>query len=309
MKILKICLFISVCGLFITGCTIDDTIAPITSPVSRIIILQIKNGTVPQPFVYPTATGLRVTLHSGTILNISPGAFQDSIGNDIKGDVNINVIEVLKKSEMFYAGLSTGTGTSLLESGGMLNITAVQGKKNLNLKPGYYYTALLPIKGTAYSDMQLFNGNTKNGRINWSLDTSTKLNAAPVYTDTTTQKNYYNLSATNLHWVNCDHFVNNPPMTSVNVILTNKDKFDETECFMIFEKNSAASLYADNTNKLFHYDNVPVGLKATVVTLAYIGTKSYASFVPVTITAGVNTSITLSAMDEETFDKNLKALD
>lgn len=84
--------------------------------------------------------------------------------------ITIKLREYYNYADMIMAQLSTTSGKRLLETGGMLHITATQDGKEVRLKGGKNFSLMLPTN-TLQENMQVFNGERDNeGFIDWRLD-------------------------------------------------------------------------------------------------------------------------------------------
>jgi hypothetical protein len=105
----------------------------------------------------------------GTIIRIPKNTIEALSEYD---SVKVILKEYYQISDMIKAGLSTTSNGKLLETKGMLNLQvfANNQKIRLPLNPVDFTFALQDIP----DNYQMFYSNTKNGTINWNLDTITK---------------------------------------------------------------------------------------------------------------------------------------
>lgn len=84
--------------------------------------------------------------------------------------ITIKLREYYNYADMIMAQLTTTSRKRLLETGGMLHITATQDGKEVRLKGGKNFSLMLPTN-TLQENMQVFNGERDNeGFIDWRLD-------------------------------------------------------------------------------------------------------------------------------------------
>lgn len=91
---------------------------------------------------------------------------------EAKQGVTIKVTEVFNKSDMVLNNMGTAAGNGILESGGMLDISAYVGDKKVGLKKNKKYTAFIPTDNPD-DRMSLFNGKRKSNRqktTHWKQD-------------------------------------------------------------------------------------------------------------------------------------------
>jgi len=111
----------------------------------------------------------------GTLLKIDAGSFvTEDWGKAVKGEVEIQVREFYELSDMILAGLSTTSGKQLLETGGMIHISATSDgikckvKEKGSIKIGF-------LTDEVKENMQLFAGSTdRRGRFDWTLSSFSK---------------------------------------------------------------------------------------------------------------------------------------
>lgn len=103
----------------------------------------------------------KITIKANSFASVKTGA-------GISGKVKLSVKEYYKMSDILLARLSTTTNGKLLETGGMLNITASSGNENLRLKKGKTIDIEFPRKEEK-EGMQLYTGNWKGSQLNWNL--------------------------------------------------------------------------------------------------------------------------------------------
>lgn len=108
-----------------------------------------------------------ILCEQGTQILISANAFQ---GVKRKDKVTIEVIEVLKKSDMLMQNLTTTSGGEILESGGMVKITARQANKKLRLRRKQQLQIMLPAENPI-ENPKIFRGQMHdNDSIDWRLN-------------------------------------------------------------------------------------------------------------------------------------------
>lgn len=130
-----------------------------------------------QTFTINSGKDTLLTCIEGTILRIRPNTFISELtGKSVSGNIKITVTEYYKLSDILLANLSTTSDNSLLETGGMIHIAAVSSNnENCKIKDGQKIEIGFPTKSKK-DDMQLFNGDRENNRINWQVGSSTDLN-------------------------------------------------------------------------------------------------------------------------------------
>lgn len=141
--------------------------APITNEEHR--LLTDTTGTRLEPLVFtidPTKDTTLVTL-SGIVLDVPRGAFTDSAGKPLTSPVRVTLLEALDPLDIMRAGLSTMSGDTLLETGGMFNFDAQANGSAVKIDPAKPITAMVP-SFDGQEDMQLYQGVKRaDGVIDW----------------------------------------------------------------------------------------------------------------------------------------------
>ncbi|HRH39590.1 MAG TPA: hypothetical protein PK760_14670, partial [Flavobacteriales bacterium] len=81
---------------------------------------------------------------SGIVHDIPQGAFVDSLGAPITTPVRLTLLEALDPLDIMKAGLSTMSGDTLLETGGMFYLDAQANGKPVKIDPAKPLTAMVP---------------------------------------------------------------------------------------------------------------------------------------------------------------------
>lgn len=123
----------------------------------------------PQVFSIRTDRDTTIICKEGTMIQISASSFiSEKTGNSISGTVQLKVKEYYTISDMILANLTTTSGGKILETGGMLHISAASNSENCIIKPGRDIKIGFPYSGKQ-DDMALFNGDITNDIIDWKL--------------------------------------------------------------------------------------------------------------------------------------------
>jgi hypothetical protein len=104
---------------------------------------------------------------NGLVLDIPKGAFVDETGNTITTPVRVTLLEAINGVEIMKAGLSTMSGDTLLETGGMFYIDAQMDGKRVGIDPAKPLTVMVP-SDNADPRMMLYEGvMTEDGIVDW----------------------------------------------------------------------------------------------------------------------------------------------
>lgn len=106
----------------------------------------------------------------GTELVFPPDAFVDENGFVVRGSVVLTMEECYSVPEILRANLSTTSDEKLLETAGMIKLTAKADGKNLSIANGKSYIIKFPRNENPNNDFVLFYGDRNDdGIMNWTL--------------------------------------------------------------------------------------------------------------------------------------------
>jgi len=110
----------------------------------------------------------------GTRIHIPADAFSNVATNQqIRGIVSFELEEYYALSDMLLANLTTRSDNQVLETGGMINLSAFQDDQELKLSK--LIQIEVPTKNKK-NDMQLFTGQETENGINWIIDDTSSVN-------------------------------------------------------------------------------------------------------------------------------------
>lgn len=124
----------------------------------------------PQSFSLASGKDTTLICIEGTKIKIKRKSFvSEKTGKEITGSIQVSVKEYYKLSDILLANLSTTSDDELLETGGMIHITASSSNENCILKKGQTIEISFPTKEKK-DEMKLFTGNWENeNHINWQV--------------------------------------------------------------------------------------------------------------------------------------------
>lgn len=145
-----------------------------------------KNERKPQLFVINTNKDTTIVCAQKTRIHINAKCFVSSkTAKEVSGKIQVSVTEYYTISDILLARLSTTTNGNLLETGGMINITASSNNEKCDLKKGQTIEIEMPRKAEK-AGMQLYTGSWNNSSINWEVQkNSTDLNQTFTKVDET----------------------------------------------------------------------------------------------------------------------------
>jgi hypothetical protein len=132
-----------------------------------------KLSTPPQVFTIEHDREERITTMEGTSVIIPPNAFLFSDGTEVNGSIEIEIEEIFDKSNMVLKGIGTSSDGRLLESYGMIKLTATSNDSPLKLKDGLALTVTIPNKKHGING-ELFYGEEATNGLNWNYAGTTK---------------------------------------------------------------------------------------------------------------------------------------
>ena len=263
----------------------DDPTSPpsteTTLPTSNIELLNfMKQNEIDytQKFSINTTEETKIIGKEGTQLIFPANCFQTLDGESVTGKVELNLIEVYKKSDMIFLNKPTmaynpnGEGLLPLISGGEFKITASQDGKELKIKPNTTYTLTTKSQDNITSDMQFFTGIEKNDTLTWVQSDSSNI---------TINKSDYLLNINALNWINCDYFYSNPNQQSlIRVKLPKGFNINNCSLFISFDgMTSITQLYGFEEGLITSapYYKLPIDLDVHFIALSYINQQPYYS--------------------------------
>ncbi len=263
-----------------------------------------------------------------------PNAFIDADGNVVTGNVDVQIQEFYKKSQMILANKTTMASDGLLDSRGEVYINATKNGQPLRIRAGY---AIIQFEATDYNKpMNLFTGSVSAGTddVTWTVNSVLPSSNSSVgcsyggYPYYSGQLVYLDSSANSaicdtLHtfpldsfgWINCDYFTRDiyagVPTTSVTMNVPSGYDKTNTKVYIVFTTiNSVVSVYSYSSGafSLLGGYEVPIGMQATIVALNYHSGNWYSSFTPVTFANNHVVSLTFAPTTIDAYTAQVNAL-
>lgn len=123
----------------------------------------------PQVFSIRTDRDTTIICKEGTTIQIKANSFiSEKTGNPISGIIQLKVKEYYKISDMILANLTTTSFGKILETGGMIYISATADNENCIIKPNSNIEIGFPYLNKK-EEMALFYGEQANNIIDWKL--------------------------------------------------------------------------------------------------------------------------------------------
>ena len=109
----------------------------------------------------------------GTEIKIKANSFMTESGALVTGEVKFLMKEYYSTADILLSNLSTVSHGEMLETSGMLYIEAYSGGEKCKLKPNKAIDILFATPDIK-DEMQLFDGQWNNGKMDWSVQKTTK---------------------------------------------------------------------------------------------------------------------------------------
>lgn len=312
---------VAVTALFFTGCKKENNDA--TTFEANMGKLITDNQ--PRKSTTTIPSNARVILiGKNTRITFYANAFIKANGSAVTGPVEVEIQEYYTKGQMVLANKTTTSNQGILDSRGEVYVNATQNGQQLRLRPGY---SVIQFAGRSYNEpMNIYFGTVSGsqGDVMWSLganvnpvtpnlDCSYDSINPPVFIDSATVAicdTLYSFQFDSLGWINCDYFYSYPNTTPLTVTLPQGYDNTNTTAYLVFSTiNSVARFpYANGSFQLQGGYNVPVGMEATIVALAYVNGQWQSSFTPITIVNNHSESITFTPTTIEAYTTQVNAL-
>lgn len=261
-------------------------------------------GPQKQTFTINATTANTLTLKGGTVITIPANAFKIA-GAPVTGQVTIEAMEMLKRSDVLFSGTNTNhISGAPLASDGFIYINAKVGNTNVDKAVAADMNIKIPATRTGFT--QIWEGVENAGpaanQMAWQAPKVTA-NGGPL--ESNPINGFYNFNFGTLGWINCDVFYSYAnPKTTVRVEVLNNPGNMATfmaftgETFVFFcakGSNVAAQLYTpDGPNKVKSYDNLmPIGVQGKYLSFCIKDGKYYYAELETTVVASQNISLSL----------------
>lgn len=227
---------------------------------------------------------------SGAEITIPPYAFQYRGGHSLNCPrIVIQICYYRDRHDFVAANLSTNSGKRMLESGGMMHISATCFGYDIELRNGIELEIFMPAPNRN-DEMQLFLGRDQYGITNWNRareggivnglnDIGDDLSeeemegiteegflASELYSE----EDGYLVETNQLGWINCDYFYDIDRPTELAVTLGEQKR--NIAVRMVFESiNSVMPGYYYDSDSLVKFDQIPPGESVKVIAYGKVG--------------------------------------
>lgn len=247
-----------------------------------------------------TTSGISFYGNSGTRYQFPAQCFVDAAGQVVSGNVNISVVEYVRKSDMIFSGVLPISNGEPLVSGGEIYVNATQNGRQLYMRPGYNYIANIPQNGASSSGMSLFFGAVTDdslSKVNWkAVKADSNSIAGIVYMgDTIT------IFSDSMGYCNADMFMKNPNYQSFNINVNGVTFNDDTYvcAYAVYDNYKGVWKMSANKNVIAeqHVPNIPVHFVIMVIS----GNDFYGGIMGATPQTGKTYDVTVTKTDPVAF--------
>lgn len=238
-----------------------------------------KNQLTPQLFTINPTRRTTIVGKRGTRITILPDSLVDFSGNLVKGEVQIQLLEVFNNRDAFYLNTFSASEDSVLDMGGQLLIHASQNYFPLRV------TRPIPVEMPCQAKlknpigMRLFSGGVSSTRpfneqpsFEWKLISNKKLKISK-----TGNRKYFSFFLLDFNWVGCGIKLKSKrggSMISAKYVNA-LGELDECVAFLHFNKrNAIVKLHA--SGQRFTRFNVPHREEADLIILGLLDGNFYA---------------------------------
>ena len=300
--------------------------------------------TTPQIAQFHSDSSYTLVGKQGTHIFIPSQSFEYENGTPVNGDIYFQLKEAYSKSEMIFNGLTTMSDRLLLESFGMIHLSATDLKgQEVKLKDDKRIKISFS-EVTLSAGPQLFNGNELGTRINWKLaskdtitltsdviipleygedlvivtkisivggDTIFQSESMPEQlSDSAAPSLFLNndsliFESSQLGWINCDRFLE--VLEKTNLIASTKRIYN-ADAYLVFKNISSimpVNLYHEGN---LHFDNIPKDEEVTLLVIGKDGATNYFFSQELTTGSVEHIDIDLVKTDLETIRKQIIGL-
>lgn len=309
--------------LSLTSC--KPTIKTESRSKSEILNDILKKHEEPSQFFKIASDSLiKVVGEKGTVLIINPTDLITENGEEIKGNIDIELKELTDQYQMFRTNTQTVSNGKLLVSGGSYFINMKSNGKSVRLKEGK--TLKVEFPKLTENQMSLFYGQRDSlGQMNWNpspkkFEKKPKIDsikcsscgnincrgsriATPEEIEIA-DRLYAEIELSQLGWINCDYFLDNTTNTNLTISFPSSDKIEVANLYLIFTdinsviKNNYLDL-GKAYNNVFH--DIPLGAQVRLIAYTIKEKKTFSYSSSFTIKANENKTLVLKETSESEF--------
>jgi hypothetical protein len=256
-----------------------------------------------QSFKVKANEDIKIKGKEGTIIKISKNSLINNMGKIVNREIEIELKEFYKKADIISSNLHTMSGGEILETGGMIYISASSSGEKLKLKKGAEMEIEFASKNKIQG-METFIG-LQHDQINWVqqytsvplMESEPLLDIAYVgYGGDTAVINELAkvdkmiLKSNELGWINCDRFYKVENKT--DLIVDIDTKYKPVVRLVFKDINSVMPGFYSGDKKIV-LNSIPVGLKATLIAFSLVNDEPYFASKDIVISKDQKKNMTL----------------
>ena len=260
--------------LTIGACKLDDTTISGVPQLEFTTINQFSNkiGATAQTFTINANENQEIMGSNGVKVVIPQNTFTTNTGEDVNGMVDIQLKEMLTKSEMVLSNKPTEADGLLLETVGAFLLEASQGSNALNISQPIGVELEMDSSIDDPTALGIYYGNQvggAGGSVNWVLDTDSQvpLNAG-----------IHSFDMEQLAWATCAKPLDSSETFKLTVSPGSLTELNDEQGYVIFENSNTVAALSPEGSKFVRND-YPAGASATVVMIAIDPISIYLSIV------------------------------
>ncbi|HEY1040238.1 MAG TPA: hypothetical protein VGF30_12570 [Bacteroidia bacterium] len=268
----------------------------------------------PSVFTINTSQDATITGPGGVIVYIPAHSFLLPNGK-LTADIQVQLWEFLKTSEMIMAGLYTSSTGKMLETGGMIYIRASCENQCLKLLRSSKILVKFPLMYyEKQSGMYNFKGVPLTDIIDWKQTEYANQDTVPpveweMERDSAGNPAFYVFESNGLGWINCDRFYNVEDKIDVRVTSEGNLNFEASLVFSDINSIMPGDFIpTQKNNVIFH--NVPRGAEVTLLIYGYDPKKKTVHYYiePVKLQETISTAAKLKEVTLDEFKLVVKGL-
>lgn len=290
--------------------------------------------------------GDTIKTKNGTRIIIKPNTFIFNDGQDVKEPIQIELKEVFDKSDMILNGLGTVSDGRLLESFGMIHLSATSEGRGLGIIDNGSIAISIPNKRKG-DNGELFYGSKTDSIVNWKYagTTNDTIEVMTTYTQTSdslfvkeaTYKyvdgermfvsdstyrlygqfditmgmeyktpDFYHFDIRNLGWINCDRFIEITEKENLDIELKN---YSRPFGYMVFEDINSVMWIPFNEKGTATIENLPKNYSVYLIVLDKNDKDFMWSKKDVKIGLESKVTLDMKPIDKATLTNELRSLD
>ena len=228
----------------------------------------------------------------GTGILFPAGCFQFKDGSTPNSNVKITIQEFYTISDFIGANLTTTSNGHILETGGMIHLTATSDNRPLSIKNGKEYSLYFPKNGSGEADMTTFYGErNEEGKINWLSPITGRMGreastSRPWWSEEEVEEaneivntfgkdeslsenvdsktlQVYTLSANKLGWINCDRFWEYNGEKTDFIISVDIQEGDNA--YLVFENINSIMSPTSTSDNTIVFKEIPIGAEVKII--------------------------------------------